>query len=214
MNHLTEADILLFLENNISDEEQPKYERHLAECDICRERLVEIYQLEDRLSSSQPPNIEPETLDKAKKLIQEDKSDNYALNLFQRFSTAAIFLIAVLLTLWVWRGDEFMNPKDEFRSGDTSTLVQPLTPEDGTSILYHDSEFTWKPVENAAYYRLVIFSDNGVELWSQQVKSTEKALPANISMEPESHYLWKVEAVMPDGIIVSSPLQSFHLEKK
>jgi len=214
MRHLTEADILLFLNDNLPDEERIKYEKHLADCEVCSEKLADIYRLEDRLKSSNPPGVDIESLEKAKKLVDNKENGNHFLVNFRRFSAAAIFLLAALLAVWLWTGPEYSGQQEEFRSGDKTTVVQPSHPKDGASLALNHPEISWEPVENAISYRLIIFSENGVELWSQQAEKTEMILPGSLPLNPNSRYLWKVKAVLPDGRMISSPIQSFQLKKQ
>jgi len=213
MRHLTEADILLFLNDDLHDEQRIKYEKHLADCDNCSEKLADIYRLEERLKSSDPPEVDTESLEKAKKLVGNKENGNHFLLNLRHFSAAAIFLLAAFLAVWLWTGPEYSGQQEEFRSGSESPVVQPLQPGDGASLPNNNAELSWEPVVNSASYRLIIYAESGVEIWSTQIDSTKKNLPGNISLEPETRYLWKVEAIMPDGTVISSPLQSFYLEK-
>jgi len=213
MRHLTEADILLFLNDDLPDEQRIKYEKHLADCEDCSKKLADIYRLEERLKSSDPPGVDTESLEKAKKLVDNKENDNHFLLSSRRLSAAAIFLLAAFWAVWLWTGPEHSGPQEEFRFGSESPVVQLRQPGDGASLSNNNAELSWEPVVNSASYRLIIYTESGVKIWSTQFDSTKKNLPGNISLEPETRYLWKVEAIMPDGTVISSPLQSFYLEK-
>ena len=214
MRHLSETDILLFLNDDLPIEKRKNVEKHISGCDLCSEKLADIYRLEEDLQSSNPPEINPETLEKAKKMVKDGKNSTFLFSNFRRLSAAAVILIVGFLAFWLWTGPNSVDHQDAYRSSSESTVVQPLEPGDGESLHLANPEFTWEPVPNAASYRLVIFSENGVELWSKQVEDTHQKLPEDLPMKTNNRYLWKTEAILPDGRVVSSPLRSFQLKRK
>ena len=116
-------------------------------------------------------------------------------------AAAAIVAAAVVLPRVSFRQP---TPAPTRGTSSTVTLVAPL----GTQATL-PSQFRWNPVAGAQVYRVRVFSEQGVPLWtSDDIQSTSIARPDSVSLAA-GKYFWRVIVLADDEVIAESPLLSF-----
>ena len=211
MNHISETEILLYLNNQLPDESRKEIEKHISTCSDCRSELWEMAQFKKKMNAADPPEVSEEYLKKAEDLIYGKKEETVK-KVFSRSKiilAAAVILIALFLGFILFQLNSGSVETERFRSYNEGLAVSPVLPEDETEIKDSTVEFKWHPVENAITYRLTLFNANGEELWDKQVQDTVQVLTNEVSLEPGNQYLWRIEAVFSDQRQITSGLQSF-----
>jgi hypothetical protein len=96
--------------------------------------------------------------------------------------------------------DASLSALPDLRSGGGSGLPEPVYPRN-TLAPARGVVFTWNPVEDALEYRVTISGD-GPAAGTHSVSEPRWAVP-DPGLTPGEQYSWRVEAVTPDGPVVS-----------
>jgi hypothetical protein len=87
--------------------------------------------------------------------------------------------------------------------------VQLVKPTDTAP---YDRTFSWKPVEGATSYRVVVFNSAGERSFEvRDVKGTSVAVAASVGL-PSARYSWQVLAFKADQQISESAVTSFDIK--
>lgn len=214
-NHISDVDLILYLENKLSEKQIRDTELHLAECDNCLANLANIHNLQKQISSdTSSPAINFEMLERAKNFVnkKEEKirtdwisapSLNFAATI------SAIVVFGIFVTAINFSSRTLHKVPGAFRSLDTTHTFAMIHPEDGEILSNNHPIFSWDHVDNAASYQLRIFLENGSLYWQTNLTDTSLILPSNVILVPGSRYLWQVEGLMPDERTIHSKLESF-----
>jgi hypothetical protein len=86
-------------------------------------------------------------------------------------------------------------------------LVAPL----GTSPAR--APFTWRPLENAERYQLVVVDTTGADVFVTETRDTTVSLPDTLRLTPGVSYLWWVQATTRDGASVTAVTQRIRIQR-
>jgi|GEM_PF-5827321 len=215
--HLTENEILLYLEGKTSKQRKNEIEAHLSECSECTSILSELFSLKKEVDQKKVPDLDNRTYIKALNLFNSSsKTDNPRLF---KPKLSLVYSIVIVLTalsfmFYLYRSDTPKIKTREYRGSDSFGNAIHLYPGENTSINSSTVSLKWSKVKNAMRYRVNVFDENGNIVLNKV--STDTAIHFNSQMLLSSGktYLWRVEAFYPDGRSETSTVYSFKYAPK
>lgn len=214
--HLTQNEILLYLENKTSRDEHEKVEVHLSNCKDCVSALSDTYKLLHDIDDIEDVPLKSETLEKAKKIVRhrEYSFERKKGRIKLVFGTAVLTIVFISAIVFYMGNEEVINdPEAKYRNktGFNKRTVdqQVYFPPDNFIITSESFSLKWMKSANAVEYRLNIFDDRGEKLLD--VSTSDSAIiPGDfIKMIPGKEYLWNLETILPDGRKLKSSVFSF-----
>jgi hypothetical protein len=209
--HLTEKQILLYLDNKILPGEKKVIENHLSKCGECSFQLANTYKLLKKVQKSKTPEPGKEYFERAKNLVPYINDESLrkgnrprALIVFSAATAAAVVIIIFF---------NLINP-----GADTQNLYRSnkiigdrviLFPPDNSVITTDSFTVNWIKVLNATAYNVSIYSNDGELLVNKVSADTMINLGSSNNFILGEDYLWKLEALLPDGRTIKSPVYSF-----
>ena len=184
--HLSTDEAASYIDGTLTDEARTDVERHLAECDSCREEVA----ASTRLLATVPAP--------AGRRLPWRLLVPLAASLL-----AAIVLVRAPSRTYVAPAQERGAPSDASRI----ELIAP-TPD---AALAGTSRFVWHPIAGSIGYRVVIKDASGVPVWSGDVADTVLAFPAALRLRAGESYVWRVDGQRGDGTTASSAEASFQV---
>lgn len=186
--HLTAAEVAAFVDGTLSDAERERAERHLAECDECREEVASC----GRLVATMP--------------IASARRIPYA---------GVIPLAAAILIAVVWRrpADRSLDTARERGAASEGTRISLVAPAPDAALALAAPQFVWRSIAGSAGYRVVIKDASGALVWSSDVADTSLAVPDSVALQPGRSYLWRVDGQRTDGTTASSAETVFRVAR-
>jgi len=208
--HLTESDILLYVENKLPAEDRRNLEQHVGRCDNCARQFATLVRLPHVLKEGIPIQVGRATLNEAAALVGGGKqTSGWTFRIFSspfRAALAGVSVLAITLTTYL------LIPRPEpaqFRSTDSSVPMLKLFPHDGARITGPHPEFRWSPVARSSVYKFSLMDENGVSVWNWDVRDTSLLLPSPVVLIPGKTYLWRVESFLANKSLERSALHVF-----
>jgi hypothetical protein len=166
--------------------------RHLVECANCASvyRAIDALRREASAFDPQAPTAGART----------------AVWLWAGLAAAAVIALAVVLPL---NAPTSTPGSGNVVRGTLSATLKAIEPSGAISGVPH--AFRWQSSSEAELYRVHLFTDEGMWLWtSAPVSSTEVAWPSSI--EPRSGgYLWRVDGIRDGATVTGSPMLPFRI---
>lgn len=220
--HLSEADIILYLQEKVPVSRRADFEKHLAGCTECSEQLAAIYRLPRHIAKSQGFRIDRDTRRRAEELVSGRQERMvvrrpWTLQLLpSRKLALAISLVSVGAVAVYLAVTPSPEPPTRYRSAGELKDLPLVSPADGSQVSERQPGFIWASIPQAAFYRVTIFRENGTILWYGSSRDTilteltpNKESPEKFSFEPSQRYFWRVEAVFDDASTLRSRLHVF-----
>jgi hypothetical protein len=177
--HASSEDLAAYLSRGLSREERAAVERHLAECESCRDELAAAQEL---LSRRKRP--------------------------MQMGGAMAIAAVAVALLLVVRTPPERVQSVEKvpLSRGTEAPAAAISTIEPQNDAVTSDSAivFRWAPSGTDMHYRITVMSEAGDAVWSGETADSRITLPAGVRLAPKSGYVWYVDATRAGRDSVSS----------
>jgi hypothetical protein len=79
-----------------------------------------------------------------------------------------------------------------------------LTPSNGAVINPGGLSFSWTGLSGSLYYDAHIVTDEGDVVWQARIEDTELVLPAQLELQPETDYYFRVDAHLASAKNISS----------
>ncbi len=105
-----------------------------------------------------------------------------------------------------WTSQQRSSLRDEAMRG-TESPVQLVEPRGGIAAL-PGTRFTWRAVQSARSYTIVLVDRRGKELFASSTGDTTITLPKAVALEAGESYLWWVQAELADGSTLSAVTES------
>lgn len=203
--HISEAELILFLENKLPVKTRRRVEQHLSDCERCSADIAAIKRLDKVFADSSAPTIEPSVLERAGNLSAGRTARFFLIRGTARYAIAASIILAVGIgTIVLLR----RPPKiSEFRRPGESAPAFNLLPEDGTAV--STVHFQWSRIPHARVYNVCLLEENGRILRMISTPDTNLTISSEVVLQPGKRYLWKVEAFLPDETKLGSKLHVF-----
>lgn len=185
--HLSVEELASMIDGTLPEHERDRAERHLAECDSCREELAASARV-IATSVTAPVRRFPW---------------RYMLPL------AAGILLAVLIRRPVERPRATDVPQ---RAAPTSgARILTLSPAADASVAASALRFAWHPMEGSMGYSVVVKDASGARIWSGDAVDTVLALPESVHLQSGVPYVWRVDGQRADGTTAASAESGFRI---
>lgn len=207
--HLTEYDIASYLERKGVPEQRLRMEQHLADCAACAADLAAAVRVLNSIGKADPPELPGPIFREA--LGARAQKKPWSLNFFRSSSPFRYALAGILVASvgwWVVTSNRREQPS-KFRSSSSSPTVELILPPDEAVIAAIPVRFQWQPSSNALQYRLTLFDDEGTRIWQGESAENHLTAPATVAFEAGKIYLWTIEAILSNGLTLTSNLSSF-----
>ncbi len=188
-DHLSGAELAAYLDGKLEEGEKRRVQSHLADCDSCREEVVELTAL----------------------FHADTRRRRWTVGV----PAAAVAAIAAVLLLSPLVQDGRDGPGERMRGSEWASEreavleVEALAPAPGVMVTPDSIRFSWEGLEPDATYRLTLTDEGGDPLWVHETSGTTVLLPQDVGLQPGGTYLWFVDALLADGRTATSGVLSF-----
>jgi len=167
--HLSIDDAASYIDGTLTDESRVHVERHLAECDTCREEVA----ASARLIATLP--------------AQAGRRLPWRLV----FPLAAGILVAVMLARPTRRTD--VAPAQERGAPSDASQIVLVAPVPDATVVAGSPRFVWHPIASSIGYRVVIKDASGAPVWSGDATDTFAPLPDQLlPNDADTYFNWGV----------------------
>lgn len=165
----------------LSAEERAKFERHIAECDLCFEDAYEFSpvsrQLRNRAAGTSPRSTS-------------------ASWRFVRLAVAACLTLFAATGYWIFK--ETTTVVDDQTRGAKS--LELITPQENQLVTLPVT-FRWKPNAAASYYVFHLMAADGTEIESSHLETN--TYQWTLIAPTSGRYTWSVQACLSDGTVIA-----------
>lgn len=186
-SHLSADDVAAFVDRTMPDDERGEAERHLADCDSCREEVASVA----RLVATAP------------------KSSTRRAPWRALLPIAAALLVAVMLHVRL--APSVVDPTAERgapTSGSRIVVVAPTLEAPFTDVT---RTFMWHAIDGSVGYHVVVKDMSGGIVWITDVADTAVRIPESRLLRTGETYVWRVDGQRADGTSAASAETSFRV---
>jgi hypothetical protein len=187
--HLSTDDAASYIDGTLTDEVRADVERHLADCDSCREEVAASTRLLATLPAPAGRRLPWRLL----------------------VPIAAGILVAVVLVRPTSRTD--VAPAQERGAPGDASHIELVAPAPDATLGAGTSRFVWHPIVASIGYRVVIKDASGAPVWNGDVADTVLVIPAELRLRAGESYVWRVDGQRADGTTASSAEASFQVAR-
>ncbi len=208
--HVTEVEILLYIEDKLPPEDRKKLEAHVSRCDDCIAQFSAFARLSDVLGETIQVGISAAAFKRAVAVVASQKSTG-GWSFGHVVSPLRVSLATLVVIGIVWTTYILVSPQQasEFRSTENSLTRFTLSPPDGAELNESTPTFHWTPVARTSVYNFNLMNESGVTVWNWDVRDTMVILPSSVVLLPGKTYLWRVESFLADKTHERSALHVF-----
>lgn len=215
--HVSDHDMLLYLEDRLPTARRQSIERHMGNCNGCARQFAALARLPNILEETIPIEVNEATMARAKALVRAERPALRWLRIplaryrvaFAGLAAAAAISTVVLLFP--------VSETQQFRSVDRTAPGFTMSPPDGAHITELQPQFAWSSIRSSpdlpstagSVYKFSLLDQQGVTVWSLDVRDTSVMLPASVVLVPGKTYLWRVESFLVDRSLERSSLHAF-----
>ena len=185
--HLSVEDVAGMIDGTLPEHDRERAERHLAECDDCREELATCARVVAS-SVAAPVRRSP-------------------------WRNLLPLAAGILLVVWLRRPAEHERATDvsERAAPSTGARIATVSPAADASVSAGALRFAWRPMEGSIGYRVVVKDASGATVWSGDAADTTLALPASVRLQTSVPYVWRVDGQRADGSTAASAESGFRI---
>ena len=185
--HLSVEELASMIDGTLPEHDRDRAERHLAECDSCREELAASARV---IATSVTAPV-------------------------RRFPWRYLLPLAagILLAVWMRRPVERPRATDvpQRASPTSGARILTVSPTAGASVGTSALRFAWHPMEGSVGYSVVVKDASGAKLWSGDAVDTVLALPDSVHLRSGVPYVWRVDGQRADGTTAASAESGFRI---
>lgn len=189
-SHTSAADVSAYLDRTLSESDRERVEAHLAECNECRQELVDL----SRLMRSHRPQRPV------------------------RWVIAAGLAATLAIALALPRGPErtpLGEPTEQIERGapaEESSRLSARAPAGPSSVDRDSLIISWGPAQGSGVqYRVTLSDADGRVLWTASTSDTILIPPPSLSLPGGRTYYWYTDALLPDGRSLTTGVQEFRM---
>jgi hypothetical protein len=190
-SHTSAADVSAYLDRTLSEGDRERVEAHLADCNECRQEVVDLY-----------------------RLIRSHSPQRHVV----RWVIAAGVAATLAITLALPRGPErgpLGNPTEQIERGapaEESSRLSAWAPA-GPSPVDRDSlTISWGAAQGSGVqYRVTLSDADGRVLWTASTSDTILRPPPSLTLPGGRTYYWYTDALLPDGRSLTTGVQEFRM---
>lgn len=168
--------------NLLSNEDREKFERHLAECDLCFEDAYSFSPVTEQLARK-PAKLAVRKTSRAMQYI--------------RLAVAASLVICSAAGYWIFK--QSGTVVDDRTRG--AKVLQLISPQENQTT-HTPVSFTWRPESAASFYVIHIRPEKAGEV-KFRTEVPAFAWPAAQDTYHPGRYRWSVDACFSDGTVIS-----------
>jgi anti-sigma factor RsiW len=185
--HLSVEELASMIDGTLPAHDRDRAERHLAECDACREELAACTRVV-ATSATVPVRHFP-------------------------WRNLLALAAGILLVVWIRRPQERPRATDvsERAAPTSSARILTISPAADASIAASALRFAWHPMEGSVGYGVVVKDASGARVWSGDAVDTVLALPDSVRLQPNVSYVWRVDGQRADGSTAASTESAFRI---
>lgn len=194
--HLTEADIILYLENRTGADERAAMEAHIGDCAECANQFAAVAQLQHVLAEETPLSIDAHTQRRVERLVPAQRTRVPFLQLFRppaRMAFAVISVAAIGIVAYFSLRESPDSVPSQFRSTESDEGIAVVYPPDGVVLEKGAVLFRWRYASDEGY-RFQLMDEAGKPLWTAFVPDTFVTLPSHVVIVEGKSYLWSVQS--------------------
>ena len=216
-----DQEIAEYFDGVLTEDEQARLERHLADCRYCLARVGMLGRLEGHRPDRRIPG---EVLATAKAIARRvpgrwkkmapvwavAASVALALGVLSQLDSTGqseVRLIPSFSTV-----EQSSNLRETRSVNSTVTGPSFLSPLESPATIPTGYSFRWTTVPNSRFYQVRIVSDNGDLLWQERITGTEWRIPAGTYLTPGTEYFVRVEAFLANTRSLKSEYLPFQVE--
>lgn len=189
-SHLSAAQVAAYVDRTLADDERARVERHLVECDDCRDEVTACARL---VATAPPRNV-----------------SRFRWRVVVPVAAAAV-LAAVLLRRPDGR-DRLAPALERGEAGSASRIVL-IAPPPGALVEGSAMRLMWRSIDRSAGYHVVVKDSTGAGLWSADLTDTSVVLPRGLTLRAGDAYVWRVDGQRTDGSTATSAETSFRIAR-
>ncbi len=185
--HLDTEQIAAYLERNMTPEELPRVEAHIAECKRCRREALAATRILG---------------------MRARRRWLYAGGTLAAAAVASILLVSQRVSEppeQVFADDVAVRT-----SADEGLLqVTIVSPAPGSAVGVGNQTFRWRSLGTDVLYRFTLTTQEGEAIWTGDTSDSALTLPGEVALEPDARYFWRVDALLPDGRSATTRMLDF-----
>ncbi len=195
--HVSEADIILYLEAKLLPAERERVETHVGRCKHCAHVFSTVARMPHLLEQDTPVEADVTAfITRASEIVPRRMSSNGWRLFFSplRVSFATLSLVCVAALGYFL----FSPERSQYRSTDLPPAPLTMFPPDGALITDSAPTFRWTNIAPSSAYTFTLMDEGGSPLWKTDTRDTALALPPSVVLVSGKTYLWKVETLLAD----------------
>jgi hypothetical protein len=186
-SHLSVEELASMIDGSLPEHDRDRAERHLVECDSCREELAASARVV-ATSAAVPA---------------------------RRFPWRNLLALAagILVVVWIRRPTEAPRATDVpvRASPTTGARILTVSPAADAAVDAGSLRFAWHPMEGSLGYSVVVKDASGARVWNGDAVDTVLALPDSVRLQRNVSYVWRVDGQRADGTTAASTESGFRI---
>lgn len=194
--HLSQEEVAAFLDGGLGVTERTRVERHLADCQPCREEVVAVSEL---LPAPVP---------------QERGAGARSRSRRRQLLVSAALAAAIGGILMVGP-QTARSPAPIYRSAPLEEGARTLRASAGDELDLSEPVFRWEAAGEGALYQFVLLASDGEVLWSTRTREDRVRLPESVArtMVDGERYYWRTDALLGDLSSATTGEQPFRVSR-
>lgn len=198
--------------DSMSADERLIAESHLVSCGRCRQQLISLF------DAAREADVEPapDFLKRRALRLAPEREKRSLFVLFRPFAPvalAAVIVVAVGVSFFMYRGRTRTSTTDLRRSDPTTAGISLSNPPHGSTLESGAIEFRWEDSTLNARYEFTLTDEKGdIVVQERDAKSPLRPDTGALRLSPQRKYYWSVTAQLPDGTRRESPIASFTIK--
>jgi hypothetical protein len=186
-SHLSVEELASMIDGSLPERDRDRAERHLVECDSCREELAASARVV-ATSAAAPA---------------------------RRFRWRNLLALAagILFVVWIRRPAERPRTTDVpvRASPTTGARILTVSPAADAAVDAGSLRFAWHPMDGSLGYSVVVKDASGARVWSGGAVDTVLTLPDSVHLRAGVPYVWRVDGQRADGSTAASAETGFRI---
>jgi hypothetical protein len=199
-----EMRLAAYLDGGLGADDRARLERHLADCDACLGQVSAV----TRLRGADLAEVTPGLLARARGLVPAQSARPTQWRWVAPLAATAC--AGILLTIWM-KPHQVAIPASVRTSSVSATSPRLVMPLEGAVLPQGAIEFRWTPIDHALFYEIRVLSDDGGRAWEARADATTARPPADLRFRSGQKYYVSVNAWLPEGKTLRSPVVGFQV---
>ncbi len=186
-DHLSASQLAGYLDRDLRAPERRVIEEHLDGCAECRAEVTALVRM------GLPGTLAP------------PKARSRPLAVLAWLVPLAAGLGVFMVSRPARRLDPGLTERPSTGPAESVSRLRPIAPGPGATVAGTAVVFSWHG-HGADTYRVVVMTEAGEPVWSEETSDTVVPLPASVHLARGAAYFWRVESIA-DGVTATSAVQ-------